>query len=113
MSYQVEEYVREDGSCPYAKWFNHLPAQHAAKVVTAKVRMQQGNLSNVKWFRGIGEYKIDFGPGFRIYIGKDGEHLIILLAGGTKKTQQGDINKALSLWDEYKTRKAKMRNRKE
>jgi hypothetical protein len=48
------------------------PPDVAAKVVTAKLRMQQGNLSSVEWFRGIGEYKIDYGPGWRIYLAKDG-----------------------------------------
>ena len=60
----------------------------ATKVTTATVRMEQGNLSNVKWFRGIGEYRIDWGPGYRIYLVKDGLKIIVLLGGGTKKGQQ-------------------------
>jgi len=44
----------------------------AAKVSVAAAQMAQGNLSNVEWFRGIGEYKIDWGPGYRIYLAKDG-----------------------------------------
>lgn len=63
MTYQVCELLLEDGVSPYANWFNGLPADVAAKVVTAKLRMQQGNLSNIEWFRGIGEYKIDYGAG--------------------------------------------------
>jgi putative addiction module killer protein len=69
----VQELLLEDGSSPYADWFNGLPPDVAAKVVTAKLRMQQGNLSSVEWFRGIGEYKIDYGPGWRIYLAKDGQ----------------------------------------
>jgi putative addiction module killer protein len=65
-----------------------------------------GNTSNVKWIGGIAEYRIDWGPGFRIYLGKDGEKLIVLLGGGTKKRQQGDIDRAKALWAEYKARKA-------
>lgn len=68
--------------------------------------MEQGNLSNVKWFGEIGEYRLDWGPGYRVYIGKDGDRLIILLGGGTKKGQQKDIDKAEALWKEYKARKA-------
>lgn len=70
--------------------------------------MQLGNLSNVEWFRGIGEYKIDFGPGWRIYLAKDGIQIIVLLGGGSKKGQQKDIDRAVELWDDYKRRKAQI-----
>ena len=89
-------------------WFNGLPADAAAKVTTAKLRMQQGNLSSVEWFRGIGEYKIDFGPGWRIYLARDGLDIIVLLGGGSKKRQQKDIDRAIALWQEYKQRKAQL-----
>ena len=65
-----------------------------------------GQFSNVQWLRGIGEYKIDWGPGLRIYLAKDGLKLILLIGGGTKKRQQKDIDQALVLWDDYKRRKA-------
>jgi putative addiction module killer protein len=65
-----------------------------------------GNTSNVKWFSGIGEYRIDWGPGYRVYLAKDGEALIVLYGGGTKKSQPKDIERALSLHAEYKARKA-------
>jgi len=78
----------------------------SAKVAVAAARMEQGNLSNVEWFRGIGEYKIDWGPGYRIYLGKDGLKIIVLLGGGSKKRQQRDIDKAVALWEDYKRRKA-------
>jgi putative addiction module killer protein len=68
----VEEYLREDGSSPYKTWFDGLDAQAAAKVAIAKLRLQAGNTSNVKWFDGIGEYVIDWGPGYRIYLAADG-----------------------------------------
>jgi putative addiction module killer protein len=106
MGYRVEEYLREDGTSPYEEWFMGLDTMAAAKITTVKLKMEQGNLSNVKWFRGIGEYRLDWGPGYRVYIGKDGDRLIILLGGGTKQRQQKDIRKAEILWEEYKTRKA-------
>ena len=53
----------DDGTSPFADWFVTLDAVVAAKVTTALMRMEQGNLSNVKWFRGIGEFRIDWGPG--------------------------------------------------
>lgn len=102
----VVEYVREDGDIPYEAWFNDLSAQAAAKVATARARLEMGNTSAVKWLGVIGEYRIDWGPGYRVYIAKDGADLVILLGGGTKRRQQADIERARSLWAEYKARKA-------
>ena len=68
--------------------------------------MEQGNLSNVDWFWGIGEYKVDLGPGYRIYLAKDGLRIIILLGGGSKKRQQKDIAEAVALWEDHKRLKA-------
>ena len=67
--------------------------------------MELGNTSNVKWFAGIGEYVIDWGPGYRIYLAKDGDSLIVLFGGGTKRRQQADIARAKALHAEYKARK--------
>jgi putative addiction module killer protein len=111
MTFRVEEYVRDDGSIPYKAWFDALDAQAAAKVATASVRMSQGNLSSVKWFAGIGEYVIDWGPGYRVYLAKDGDALIVLFGGGTKRGQQADIERAKALWLEYKQRKAALQKR--
>ena len=102
---KVQEYLKEDGSSPYQEWFDSLDAQAAAKVTVAKSRLELGNTSNVKWFDGIGEYKIDWGPGYRIYLAQDGKQLIVLFGGGTKKNQQSDINRAKELYQEYKRRK--------
>ncbi len=104
---RVCEYIREDGTNPYKKWFNSLDTQAAAKISVAKARLELGNTSNIKWFEGIGEYKIDWGPGYRIYLAQDGKSLIVLFGGGTKKKQQADINKAKRLFSEYKVRKKK------
>lgn len=51
------------------------------------------------------ECRIDFGPGYRVYFGKDGERIVILLCGGTKKRQQGDIALAGECWQNYKRQK--------
>jgi putative addiction module killer protein len=91
---------------PYRTWFDSLDAQAAAKVVTATLRLELGNSSNVKWFSGIGEYVIDWGPRYRIYLAKDGNTLIVLFGGGTKRRQQGEIDRAVALHTEYKSRKA-------
>lgn len=105
MAIKVEEYIREDASNPYKQWFDSLTAQAAAKVTVAKLRMELGNTPGIKWFDGMGEYIIDWGPGYRIYLAKDGDTLIILFGGGTKQRQQRDIDKAKELLAEYKARK--------
>lgn len=105
MRIDVQEYIREDLSIPYKNWFDSLDAQAAAKVTTAILRVAMGNTSNIKWFDGIGECVIDWGPGYRIYLARDGESLVILFGGGTKKRQQNDIARAKLLHQEYKERK--------
>lgn len=103
---EVREYLDERGASPYAKWFDGLGAQAAARVAVAVTRMEQGNFSNVKGVGGgVMECRIDFGPGYRVYFGKDGDRLVILLGGGTKKRQQRDIDTAKRYWENYKRRK--------
>jgi len=69
-------------------------------------RLEQGNTSNVKSVgEGVLEYRINFGPGYRVYFGCDGAMLVIILTGGTKKRQQRDIATAVALWTAYKKRK--------
>ena len=103
---ELREFIDAKGRSPYARWFNRLNAQAAAKVAITLVRMEQGNLSNAKGVGGgVLECRIDFGPGYRIYFGKEGDTLIVLLGGGTKKSQQQDIETARELWREYKRRK--------
>jgi putative addiction module killer protein len=75
-------------------------------VATATLRLEMGNTSSVKWIGSIGEYRIDWGPGYRIYLAQDGDVMIVLLGGGTKKRQESDIARAKALWAEYKARKA-------
>jgi len=106
---KVVELLLDDQRSPYKEWFNSLDALAAAKVTSAIFRMEHGNTSNIKWFRGIGEYRIDWGPGYRIYVGKDADKLIVLLGGGTKKRQQKDIDRAVDLWCDYKKRKPNRR----
>jgi putative addiction module killer protein len=103
-------YIDGKGRSPFEDRFNRLNPIHATKIVTALYRLEQGNVSNVKSVgKGVSEYKIDFGPGFRIYFGQDGDSVIILLCGGTKRRQQKDISFAIANWEEYKSRKKEMR----
>jgi len=102
----IEEYIDISGNNFFAIWHEKLSAQAAAKITVALYRMEQGNLSNTKSVgAGVVEYKIDYGPGYRIYFGNDGEKLIVLLGGGTKKRQGKDIDDAKARWKEYKKRK--------
>ena len=105
MKIRLEEYIQKNGAIPYRTWFDGLDAQAAAKVTVAKTRIELGNTSNIEWFRGIGEYKIDWGPGYRIYLAREGDALIILFGGSTKKGQQKAIDQAVALHEEYKARK--------
>jgi putative addiction module killer protein len=105
-SIQILEYLDPNGRSPFAEWFTDLNAQAAAKVAVGLTRLTQGNFSNVKGVgAGVCEYRVDFGPGYRIYFGRDGERLVILLGGGAKKRQQRDITEAIGRWQDYKRRK--------
>ena len=104
---ELRYYTEEDGRDPFGAWFSDLEATARAKVTVALVRLEQGNLSNVKSVgSGILEYRIDFGPGYRVYFGRDGDALVILLTGGTKRRQQRDIDAAIAMWGHYKRRKS-------
>lgn len=105
MTITVEEYLSVDDISLFERWFTALDAQAAAKVSTAIIRMEMGNTSNIKWFDGLGEYRIDWGPGYRLYLMQEGKRLIILFGGGTKASQKTDIKHAKALLAEYKSRK--------
>jgi putative addiction module killer protein len=103
---EIVEYLDSSEHSPFGEWFDGLDAKAAAKVTTALVRMQQGNAGDIKPVgSGVSERRIDYGPGYRIYFAKDGEKLVILLAGGSKKGQQKDIENAIKRWQDYKQRR--------
>lgn len=103
---RVEEYITEQGHSPFADWFDSLSAEAANKVNVYLTRIAGGNISSLKPIKGaFQEIRIDWGPGYRVYVGKDGNTLIILLGGGTKQRQHKDIDRAAILWEEYKYRK--------
>ena len=106
MALSVLEYLDRAGSSPFAGWFRILDVAAAAKVTAAMGRLELGDFSNVKGVgAGVFEYRIDFGPGYRVCFGKDGEAIVILLGGGTKKRQDRDIATARERWADYKKRK--------
>jgi putative addiction module killer protein len=103
---RVLEYLDRTGQSPYTKWFDDLNAPAAAKVAAALYRLAEGNFSNVKGVGGgVFERKIDFGPGYRIYFGKDGDAVVILLGGSSKQRQAEAIGAARLRWSDYRRRK--------
>jgi putative addiction module killer protein len=103
---EIREYLGRDGRNLFGDWFDHLNSEAARKVTTAVYRLGLGNFSNVKGVgSGVFECRIDFGPGYRVYFCKDGEQIVILLCGGSKKRQQNDIELAGEYWQDYKLRK--------
>jgi putative addiction module killer protein len=84
---RIVEYLDAAGRTPFASWFNRLDSTAAARITVALTRIELGHLSNVKSVGGgVSEYRIDFGPGYRIYFGRHGDELIVLLAGGQQET---------------------------
>lgn len=102
----ILEYLDATGRSPFRDWFDELEATAAARVAVALARMEQGNLSNARGVgEGVLEYRIDFGPGYRLYFGRDGSKLVILLGGGTKQRRQRDIEDARRRWADYRRRR--------
>lgn len=103
---EVVSYTSEAGKNSFDDWLASLDNQVFNKVFATIVRMEQGNLSDTTSVGGgVLERRIHSGPGYRLYFGRDGKELILLLAGGTKRGQNRDIATAKMLWREYKLRK--------
>jgi putative addiction module killer protein len=102
---EILQYQTATGVSPFGQWFDKLDAMAAAKVTVAVTRMSAGNFGDHKSVgAGVLECRIDFGVGYRIYFGRDGDALVILLVGGTKKRQQQDVAAAKEFWMDYKAR---------
>lgn len=102
MKYEISEYI-ENGRSPFARWFRKLAPVAAARVDNYLRRMANGNLGDSKSVGGgVVELRINYGPGYRVYFGRDGAKLIILLAGGSKRSQSRDILTAKDHWARYK-----------
>lgn len=103
---EIREYVDERGESPFARWFEGLDPIAAARITVAVARLEAGNTSRVKSVgAGVLEYRVDSGPGYRIYFGRQADTVVILLGGGTKRRQARDIARAKQLWSDYKRRK--------
>ena len=105
---EVVEYLDARGRSPFGRWFDELPSGQAAKIAFAVDKIARGAVSGVKSVGdGVLEYRIDAGPGYRLYLGMAGERLVILLAGGTKRRQDADIVDAKTRWADFKAREAR------
>lgn len=103
---EIDEYLDDAGESPFGDWFAGLDAIAAAKVTVAIAKVARGATSNLKGVGdGVLEYRIDFGPGYRVYLGWSGNRLVILLGGGTKRRQAKDIEAAKARWMDYKKRR--------
>ena len=106
--FEIHEY-REGGRSSFAKWFDGLDPVTAARVDRSIRRLESGNFGAAKVLsEGVSELRLDFGPGYRVYFGRDGRTLIILLGGGSKRRQVADIADAINRWRRYqRTKKEK------
>ena len=88
VNFSIRQFVDAAGRSPFEQWFGRLDDVASARVTTSLTRLGTGNWSNVTGVgAGVFEVKIDFGPGYRGYFGKDGETIVILLGGATKERQ--------------------------
>src|SRR5882724_971905 len=104
-AFEIREYI-EDGRSPFGEWFDDLDSVTAARVDRYVRRLESGNFGAAKVLReGVSELRLDFGPGYRVYFGRDGKTLVILLGGGSKRRQNADIAAAIARWQRYQQAK--------
>jgi putative addiction module killer protein len=103
MAFEIRRYKSTAGGEPFTKWLSDLPDKQArARILARLERLEAGNFGDAKFLRdGVSELRIDWGPGYRVYFGRDGQTVIVLLCGGDKRKQDADIRKAVTLWQEY------------
>jgi putative addiction module killer protein len=103
---KLSQYRDGDNAVPYEEWESSLPSVMAARITKYVKRMENGNFGNSEPVgSGVSELKISVGPGYRVYYGQDGDALVILLGGGSKKRQSRDIADAIERWTLYKKQK--------
>ena len=101
-SFEIREFV-ENGRSPYREWFDGLDEVTAARVEKHVLRLEAGNFGAAKALQaGVFEVRMDFGPGYRVYYGREGRTIVVLLGGGSKRRQHADIAAAMERWKRYK-----------
>lgn len=102
MKLTIREYVSADGKSYFREWLDSLTVPVRARIQARVLRFETGNLGDHKSVgEGVWEARVMFGPGYRIYFGKEGRPIILLLLGGDKSSQAGDIRKARQFWKKY------------
>ena len=102
MSFIVREYVDDGGRIPFRDWLSDLDTVTRARVQARILRFETGNLGDHRDVGGgVWEARLDFGPGYRLYFGRSGREVVLLLQGGSKKSQKNDIKRAREFWSEY------------
>jgi putative addiction module killer protein len=103
---ELREYLTETGRNPFREWLHSLRDLEARARIRVRLnRVRLGNLGDCRPVgEGVSELRLDFGPGYRVYFGQDGDVLVILLCGGDKRTQTRDIATAKQYWQTYKRR---------
>ena len=104
---EVRQYQTVQGRVPVAEWLAGLRDSKARQRVVARLdRLTEGLRGDWKSLGGgVYELRVDYGAGYRVFYGQDGATLILLLCGGTKRTQDSDIEKAHAYWKDYKARR--------
>ena len=103
MKLTIREYITPRGGNPFRDWLKSLDVGVQARIQARVLRFENGNLGDHKSVSGgIWEARLDFGPGYRLYFGKDGAAAILLLAGGDKASQSKDIAAAKRYWDDFR-----------
>lgn len=100
---EIQSYFTPEGKVPFDEWLNSFKdANTQAKIVSRLNRVKTGNLGDYRSVgEGVCEFRIDCGPGFRIYFGQVGNTIVLLLCGGDKSTQNRDIRQAKEYWADY------------
>lgn len=103
---RVVQYVTHTGQSPFDRWFRRQSAHVRARIQARIDRIEFGNFGDHRRVgEGVSELRLDFGPGYRVYYGRDGDVLVILLGGGTKARQSADVRNAQTLWNQYNREK--------
>jgi putative addiction module killer protein len=103
---RVHECLTADGRNPFREWLVTLDVAVRARVQARVLRFELGNLGDNKNVGGgVWEARLTLGPGYRLYFGKDGETVVVLLLGGAKGRQRRDIQRAQAFWHDYQDRK--------
>ncbi len=103
---EVRTYQNGEGGKPYDDWLENLTDNKAkARIVVRINRLAAGNFGDFKPLRdGVQELRVDVGPGYRVYLSKQGPVLVLLLCGGDKGDQSRDIERAIAYLKDWKQR---------